>query len=70
MVIGPLFNFVVFRILDNFLPLCPDFLVLNLGVTPLDSSDQVTLLVAFSHLECLLNDEVSVAVADELRKSG
>ena len=69
MIVGSLFNYVVFRIFYNFLPLCPDFLVLNLREAPLDSSDQVVLLVTFGQLECLLNDEISVAVADELRKS-
>ena len=55
--------------LNNFLPLGPNFLILNLRCTSLDSLHQVVFLLTVRYLESLLNYKVAVIMAYESEKS-
>ena len=53
------------RVLDNLLPFCTYFLILNLWGTLLNSLHQTVFLTAMGQLESLLDDKISIVMAYE-----
>ena len=53
------------RVLDDLLPFCTNFLILNLWGTLLNSLHKTVFLAAMGQLESLLDDKIAIVVAYE-----
>ena len=58
------------RVLDNLLPFCTNFLILNLWGTLLNSLHKTVFLAAVGQLESLLDDKIAKVVAHEGEETG
>ena len=57
------------RIFDNFLPLGPNLLILDLWSASFNSLHKLLLILSLGQFKSLLNDEIAIVVANESKES-